>query len=642
LTRSWPGGLAIRELPLVRISTYKLFKSKCLTGLLVAFATIPVLALWALVIYSNVQMAEERAQSANLATARATSRLVEKSIGDTFHRLEGNKKRLIDGLKTGDQSVIDRDLKEILFSSPSMAGISLYGPDGKGLTHLALVGRMEHHGDSLMCPAAPAMDSSGERWFDDYLAAGERAVISRMYIDPCAPDVPQTSIVIPLKDDGRTLGVLRASFDAASIEEWFAPLKFSEGVEFTLLDGANDVMYHSRVGGDAGQRIENAVAATTEHPILVGAAAAGPASVGIHVNPQTGDREVAVFKPVGRHAWAVLVRQPLGVVHAPLWLHFLKLSAAVGVLLLVGLGLGRAIKGSYARESDLNDRLIRSVEAERELKDSLELLHRRTADVAVTLQRSLLPLKAPEFAPFDFGICYQSATKEALVGGDFYDFFKLDGDRLGIVMGDVAGKGIDVTATSTLVKNVIHAFALEETSLGETLRRANAVISRSVEPGKFITVFLGVLDRSGNLTYLNCGHNPPLLFRGGGAASLGRPAPASPAAGGSAAVLSVDIVRLNHGTLPLGLGDEFKTAQDCSLRINAGDLLLLYTDGLVEARSGKQFFGDERVCELVLANLHQPAQVLADALLLAVNQFSRQAFDDTAVMAIKQTDGSQV
>jgi phosphoserine phosphatase RsbU/P len=346
---------------------------------------------------------------------------------------------------------------------------------------------------------------------------------------------------------------------------------------------------------------------------------------------------------VGRHAWAVLVRQPLGVVHAPLWLHFLKLSAAVGVLLLIGLGLGRAIKDSYARESDLNDRLTHSVEAERELKDSLELLHRQTTDVAVTLQRSLLPLKAPEFTPFDFGICYQSATKEALVGGDFYDFFKLDDDRLGIVMGDVAGKGIDVTATSTLVKNVIRAFALEEASLGETLRRANAVISQSVDGGKFITVFLGVLDRSGNLTYLNCGHNPPLLFRASGAtASLGRPAPASPAAGGSAAALCADIVRLDHGTLPLGLGDEFRTARDCSLRINAGDLLLLYTDGLVEARSGKQFFGDERVCELVLANLDQPAQTLADALLLAVNRFSRQAFDDTAVMAIKQTDGSQV
>jgi phosphoserine phosphatase RsbU/P len=296
----------------------------------------------------------------------------------------------------------------------------------------------------------------------------------------------------------------------------------------------------------------------------------------------------------------------------------LQLSGAVGVLLLFGLALGRSIKRSYARETELNDQLTTSIEVEREVKDELELLHQRTVDVAVTLQRSLLPLRTPSFEPFQFGVCYQSATKQALIGGDFYDFFKLDGDRLGVIIGDVSGKGVGVTAVSALVKNVIRAFAFEEQSPAEALRRANGVVSQSLGAGKFITVFFGVIDRAGHLAYVNCGHNPPLLLRPGKSTS--------------------EIVTLSHGTLPLGLGDDFQEGREHAARIEPGGALVLYTDGLVEARQGEEFYGEGRISELALANLDQPAQGITDTLCQAVNSFSSEAFaDDAAIVTIKRS-----
>lgn len=202
-------------------------------------------------------------------------------------------------------------------------------------------------------------------------------------------------------------------------------------------------------------------------------------------------------------------------------------------------------------------------------------LYSTERNISDTLQETLLTL--PQEVPcIDFGYLYRSATETARVGGDFYDVFELDHSRVGLLIGDVSGKGLEAATLTSLVKNTIKAYAYEDTSPATVVRKTNEVVLKSSAPTMFVTLFLGMLDPvTGRLIYCSAGHPPAFIRRSNNDISF--LTTGSPAAG---AFPNLDFI------------DDITTMDE-------NDLLLLYTDGVIEARCSDGFFGEEKLLNVV-------------------------------------------
>ncbi|MHB8841019.1 MAG: GAF domain-containing SpoIIE family protein phosphatase [Candidatus Aquicultor sp.] len=196
--------------------------------------------------------------------------------------------------------------------------------------------------------------------------------------------------------------------------------------------------------------------------------------------------------------------------------------------------------------------------------------------IADTLQEALLTV--PEkIQGVTYGTLYRSATEAAKVGGDFYDIFEIEHGKVGIIVGDVAGKGIEATALTTVVKNAIKTHAYEGGTPARVMTKTNDFITRINPPGSFVTVFFGVVDlQTGNLIYCSAGHPPAIIKRNSDA---------------------VDLLELHSpiiGAFPRMHYQSFTET------LKEGDILIIYTDGIIEARcSDDEFFKEERLVELI-------------------------------------------
>ena len=215
------------------------------------------------------------------------------------------------------------------------------------------------------------------------------------------------------------------------------------------------------------------------------------------------------------------------------------------------------------------------------LADDNERLYQRERDVALRLQESLL--RIPSSIPgVRFSHLYRSAIRATLVGGDFYDLFELGEQRLGIAVGDVSGKGLEAATLISFVKSALRAYAYEEHSPAVVLASINDAVGRLSEPAEFVTVFFGVFDCStGSLTYCSAGHPPALILR---APHGGQP--------------RVDELPSGSPLLGAFAGVTFENGEE---RLLPGDTMLLYTDGVTEARDADGvLFGTERLLATLL------------------------------------------
>jgi serine phosphatase RsbU (regulator of sigma subunit) len=244
-----------------------------------------------------------------------------------------------------------------------------------------------------------------------------------------------------------------------------------------------------------------------------------------------------------------------------------------------------------------------------------ERLYRQQLDIAESLQLALLNIPS-EIGNIRVGHLYRSATEAARVGGDFYDVFEVKDGNIAVLIGDVAGHGIQAARTATLVKDVVHAFTHQTLRTREVLRRTNALLIEKDLPG-FVSLFLAILDGySGHLLYSYAGHPDTLLRRASG-----------------------EILRLGSGSPPLGVHPE-AAWKACEIELQAGDLLLLYTDGVVEARREGQMFGEKRL-ERLLRRKRISVERLPTLVLDQVLAFSGGTLsDDVAVLALSLTEVS--
>ena len=248
----------------------------------------------------------------------------------------------------------------------------------------------------------------------------------------------------------------------------------------------------------------------------------------------------------------------------------------------------------------------------RELRSARDQ-HKTVAD---KLQRAL-QVSVGDFPGIELAHVYHSASNVGEVGGDFYDVFPVPPDSIGIVVGDVAGKGLDAAAQAVLMRTSIRAFTQYTGSPAEILARANELLLHS-RAGGFVTAVVGILDpASGALLCSSAGHPPPILLGPSGATLLEE-----------------------HGPL-LGVMEEARFTET-ALCLQAGEGLLLYTDGVTDARRRGDIFGEARLMAAVssLAGLEPPD--LARALYERVLEFSGGDIgDDLALVALRLLPAAQ-
>jgi serine phosphatase RsbU (regulator of sigma subunit) len=236
--------------------------------------------------------------------------------------------------------------------------------------------------------------------------------------------------------------------------------------------------------------------------------------------------------------------------------------------------------------------------------------------LARQIQTSFLPSRPPRLPGYDIAAAWHAAR---LVGGDFYDMIPLQHQRLGLVIADVSDKGLAAALFMALTRTVIRTMAIGKPSPREAMERANDVIIADAQSDMFVTAFYGILDTTnGGVTYVNAGHNPPLLYH-----HITR---------------TVSLIK-EHG-IALGILPNAEEPQ-AHFQLECGDVLVMYTDGVTDAldKSGEEEFGMSRLTEIVQEHSEKSAQGLTDEILGAVQEFSSGAaqFDDLTLMVVKRS-----
>lgn len=254
----------------------------------------------------------------------------------------------------------------------------------------------------------------------------------------------------------------------------------------------------------------------------------------------------------------------------------------------------------------------------RGLEARLTAAFERERRITETLQRSLL-LKKPEpiFAGLDVDTFYAPASDEALVGGDFFDVFALDGGRVALVVGDASGKGLSAAARTVEVKFALRAFLREHPFPARTLGRLNSFVYDSLrldqrEGGTFVVLALVVIDPvSGESWFSLAGAEPPLVLRANG-----------------------DVETVIAGGLPLGVEPD-EVYPTVKRHLEPGDLVVIATDGITEARFGDDFLGPQGLLWLAQAARSLPTLCEAgDAIVEGARRFAGGTLTDDVCLLL--------
>jgi len=257
-----------------------------------------------------------------------------------------------------------------------------------------------------------------------------------------------------------------------------------------------------------------------------------------------------------------------------------------------------------------------------DLRTYLEELRRTTAEaeriekeleIAHQIQESFLPDRPPRLPGLDIAGRNIPALE---VGGDFYDFIGLPGETQGLVIADVSGKGVPAALFMALSRTLIRASAENRPDAREAIELANRLISRDSRTSMFVTAFYAIVDPGDRtLTYVNAGHNPPLLIRGDS---------------GSVEWLQADGIAL--GVL------EDVAFESVRIALAPGDLVVMYTDGVTEAQNeSNEEFGEDRLTETVTRSRSLDAGAVLDAIIAAITDHAgtHPQHDDITLIVLK-------
>lgn len=239
----------------------------------------------------------------------------------------------------------------------------------------------------------------------------------------------------------------------------------------------------------------------------------------------------------------------------------------------------------------------------------LEFQHERR--IADTLQAAMLRLPV-EVQGIRFASRYAAAWEEALVGGDFFDVFEIEGTKVGITIGDVSGKGLDAAIVTSRVRDSLRLCALDGLRPAACVTKTNRLLYQVTPSDMFATLIFGILDTaSGELAYVTAAHPPAILQHAAGGCELLE---------GTGSVV---------GAFPASEFTERTT------RLEPGDALVMYTDGLTEARRDGEMYSVERVVECLGIRLGGSLEALVNDVFADVRQYTDcRLHDDLAMLAI--------
>ncbi len=264
--------------------------------------------------------------------------------------------------------------------------------------------------------------------------------------------------------------------------------------------------------------------------------------------------------------------------------------------------------------SNLFGRAMANLVLKEELREAYDRVDNELKVVA-DIQRSLLPTELPKIAGLDIAAYYQTAKN---AGGDYYDFFELPDGKLGILIADVSGHGTPAAVVMAVTHSIAHTHNGDPDPPSKLLNFINHHLSARYTngTGTFVTAFYGIYDpATRELRFANAGHNPPRLKRG---------------TGGPNGIVE------GAANLPLGIDPDEVYIDDVQT-LTPGDILVLYTDGITEARGiDNELFGTDRLDEVINQSEHS-SQELIDETLIRVERFSlHQPPNDDRTMLVIQ------
>jgi phosphoserine phosphatase RsbU/P len=230
----------------------------------------------------------------------------------------------------------------------------------------------------------------------------------------------------------------------------------------------------------------------------------------------------------------------------------------------------------------------------------------------------LLPKQLPRPSGCDIAVRWQPAKA---VSGDYYDVISINETMIALCIADVMGHGVPAALLMSNLQAAVRLNIAEEVSPKMLCEKINKFISQNISPGTFITFFYGVLNlKNKSFTYTNAGHNEPILVRNNNG-----------------------IVSLKDGGFALGVETNERYCEN-TVQLNEGDSIIIFTDGIVEARNPQgEMYGENRLCNTAIRHKGKSAQELIDTLDGTVQQFSNGFFDDdfTIMVAKIEKDKSE-
>ncbi len=235
-------------------------------------------------------------------------------------------------------------------------------------------------------------------------------------------------------------------------------------------------------------------------------------------------------------------------------------------------------------------------------------------DIAHSIQKGLLPSPLPSIPNLEL---YADTTSSRQVGGDFFDIIELSNDKHLLTIGDVSGKGVPAALLMANLQAILRTLKPFEISMSKATGYMNDIIHDNTPSDKFITFFWGRFDpETRNFTYVNAGHNPPILLRN----KQEKP------------------TTLEEGGLILGAMPTLTPYEEKNVQLEPGDLLVLYTDGVTESMYKEEEYGEQRLLHCISRNRDLPPHTLYQRILEDVYRFSDQPqFDDLTLMILRAT-----
>ena len=281
--------------------------------------------------------------------------------------------------------------------------------------------------------------------------------------------------------------------------------------------------------------------------------------------------------------------------------------------------LGKRLTGKPFSQSDLEyissvaSLAVISIENSRLFKEALEKQKlEKDLELARTIQKNLLPKKIPVFENVEIA-AYNKTAKQ--VGGDYYDVIQLDQDNVLIAIADVSGKGVQAALLMANLQAFLKAIIKQNIPLVEASNLINDLVSENTTMGSFITFFWGILNtKEKTFTYVNAGHNPPILVRNG------------------------NLIKLKAGGMILGVMTTVVDYQFETVQLEKGDLIVMFTDGITEAMdTEKNEYSDERLEKLISENTSGTAEEILKKIIDDVNEhtWGAEQSDDITCCVIK-------